>query len=258
MWNMARKLTHSRKIISWLRRRGFTVVELLMIVSIIAVLAIITVVVFSGMQRRSSESVVQSSVSNAQKVLQTYFAFNHYYPSNIADTEFTPPLSVPIAFYTDSPQTPVYPSLTSEQNAQLFLNSCNGFMPVTSGGTTYNTSCVYNGNNLHVAGTVASNVVIHGPTVQQSDIVLICGAACTTAQSSIVSTFLSQGGSFPITVPKNGASLPAPTLQTTGNASRYCLEGRSSSYSDIIYHMSPSSSTLESGPCPADAALHYP
>ena len=59
-------------------------------------------------------------------------------------------------------------------------------------------------------------------------------------------------------IPATITGVSTAALQTTGNASRYCLEGRSSSYSDIIYHMSPSSSTLESGPCPADAALHYP
>lgn len=176
----------------------------------------------------------------------------------MANTEFTPSLSVPMAFYTDSPQIPVYQSLTPDQNAQLFLNSCNGFMPITSGGITYNNSCVFSGNNLHAKGTGSSNIVMQGPVIQQSDFVLTCGSACNSAQSSIISAFVSQGGGFPITVPKNGATLPAPTMQTTGNASRYCLEGRSSVFVDIIYHMTPSSQDIESGPCPADAALHYP
>ncbi len=226
--------------------------------SVIAIISTIAIVVYLGVQHRSSDSVVQASVSDAQRILQTYYAFNQYYPSNIANTEFTPPLSVPMALYTDSPQVPVYRSLTSDQNAQLFLNSCNGFMPITDGVTVYNNSCSFDGNNLHAKGTGASNVVIQGPVIQQSDFVLICGSACTTAQASITSTFLSQGGTFPITVPKKGTTLPAPTLQTTGNASRFCLEGRSAAFTDIIYHMTPSSSGLESGPCPTDAALHYP
>ena len=153
---------------------------------------------------------------------------------------------------------PVYQNLTADQNAQLLLNSCNGFMPVVSGGTTYNTACVYNGNNMHIKGQVTSNVILNGPTINQADFVLTCGASCSAAQNSIISTFIAQGGSFPITVPSKGSTLPAPTIVNAGNASRYCLEARSPAYSDIIYHAAPSSSSPEQGACPADAALHYP
>lgn len=238
--------------------RGFTIVELVVVVSVLAITTAMVITAYAGIQHKSHDSVVKISLSSAQKVLQTYYVSTRYYPSNIADTEFTPPLTVPIAFYTDSPQTPVYQSLTSDQNAQLLLNSCNGFMPVTSEGTTYNNSCAFDGNNLHIKGTGSSNVVIQGPVIQQSDLVLTCGSACSLAQSSIISAFISQGGSFPITVPKKGATLPAPSMQATGNATRYCLEGRSSGFVDIIYHTVPSSSRVESGPCPTDATLHYP
>ncbi len=241
-----------------LRARGFTIVELLVAIAMIAVLAVIGLVTYTGIQRRSAQSVVQTSIGDAQKVLQAYYVFNRYYPSNIANTDYTAPLTVPLAFYTDSPQTPLYQNLSADQNAQLFLNSCNGFMPVVSGGTTYNTSCVYSGNNMHIKGTVSSNVILNGPTINEASFGLTCGSACETAQAGILSSFLAQGGTFPITVPKKGAALPAPTMQTTGNATRYCLEGRSSGYSDVIYHVAPNSASIMDGPCPADPGLHYP
>ncbi len=131
-------------------------------------------------------------------------------------------------------------------------------MPIVSGGVTYNTSCVYNGNNQHIKGQVGANIVIHGPSINQSDFVLTCGPPCTAAQNSIINTFLAQGGTFPVTVPKKGSQLPAPSsMQITGPASRYCLEGRAPQYTDIIFHATPDAGVVE-GPCPADASLHYP
>lgn len=240
-------------------RRGFTLVELLIVSTVIAVLASISLVAYMGMQRRSADSSVMRTIADAQKTLQTFQVFNRYYPSNIANTDYAPPTTVAVVLYTDAPQKPVYSNLTSAQNAQLFLNACNGFMPVVDGSTTYNNSCVYNGNNAHIKGTASSNVVIHGPVFDQSDFVLTCGSACTTAQNQIITAFLDQGGTFPITVPKSGSVLPAPTLVTYGSATTYCLEGRSPTYANIIYHTTPGSASMpELGPCPANPNLHYP
>lgn len=239
-------------------RKGFTIVELLIVISIIAILAAITTVLYEGGQHNASDVLVKTTVSDAYKKLQYYYIYNKNYPSNIANTDYSPPLTVAVALYTDASQTPVYQNLSPDQNAQLFLNSCNGFMPVTSGSTTYNTSCVFSGNNVHVKGTESSNVEVDGPTINQGDFALKCGSACTTAQNSIISTFIAQGGIFPVTVPKKGSNLPAPTMQNTGVASSFCVEGRSPTYVDIIYHAVPSSNTPESGPCPSNNSLHYP
>lgn len=239
-------------------RRGFTLVELLLIIAVIAILAAITIVAYNGVQRRSAAGVTSATVADALKSLQLYYTYNKAYPSNIADTEYVPPLTVGVAFYTDTTQQPVYKNLTPDQNAQLFINTCNGFMPVTSGGTTYNTSCVYSGNNAHIKGQVSSNVVIQGPTFGQADVTLSCGDACSAAQNNIIATFLAQGGTFPITVPKAGSALPKPTLVNTGLATRFCLEGRSGQFTDVVYHSTSEDQTIEAGPCPPDPALHYP
>lgn len=247
-----------RRVDSHKKRSGFTLIELIVVGVVIAVLTAITIVTYNGSQRRAMDVQVQQTVSDARKSLQVYYAFNSNYPPNIANTEYAPPLTVAVVLYTDAPQMPVYANLTADQNAQLFLNACNGFMPIVSGGTTYNTSCVFNGNNEHVKGEVGSNVVIKGPVINQSDFKLICGAACDQAQNSILTTFLAQGGTFPVNVPKQGSALPAPTsLQITGPASRYCIEGRAPQYTDIVYHATEQAA-VNKGPCPSDPALHYP
>lgn len=238
--------------------RGFTIVEILVVITIIAILASIVTVAYIGTQRRSSDAVVRQTLGDAQKHLQIYNILYKSYPANIANTEFAPPLSVAVSLYTNASQTPVYSNLDSAQNAQLFLNSCNGFMPIKDETTTYNTSCVFSGDNMHVKGQVSSNVVINGPVFNQADFTLSCGPLCTTARDSVISTFLAQGGSFPITVPKSGSSLPAPSLVSTGPATDFCLEGRSALFSDIIYHTTAGVESLQSGSCPSSASLHYP
>ena len=134
-----------------------------------------------------------------------YHVENRSYPANLADTDYLPPLTVATKLFTDAPQMPVYQNLTSEQNAQLFLNSCNGFMPIISGGQTFNTACIYNGNNVHIKGQVSSNIVIDGPSIAQADFALPCGSDCSAAQADIINTFLAKGGTFPIAVPKAGS-----------------------------------------------------
>ena len=144
----------------------------MLVIAVIVVLASMTIVTYNGIQRRSAASMTQRTVADALKTLQMYYAFNKEYPSNIADTEYVPPLTVAVALYTNSPQIPVYHDLDSDQNAHLFLNACNGFMPITDGATEYNNECIYNGNNEHIKGVLTSSEVFFGPEINQSEFVL--------------------------------------------------------------------------------------
>lgn len=239
--------------------RGFTIIEIIIIIVLVAILAVITVVAYQGYQRNASVSVTKATVADALKSLQIAYVRDRYYPSNVAGTDYAPPLSVGVVLYTNAPQSPTYTNLTPDQNAQLFLNGCNAQMPIVVNGSTYNTVCSYDGNNAHIKGQESSNIVLLGPEINQSDIVLNCGAACSAAQQQMVELFLLQGGYFPITVPKKGAELPPPTEYITDEqASKFCLEGRSVHFDDVIYHATSSKQEVEDGPCSPDAELHYP
>ena len=238
--------------------QAFTVVELVVVVVVLGILVTLVVVAYAGIQKRSADAVVQNTVSDALKNLQLYNSENRKYPSNLADTDYVPPLTVATQLYTDAPQLPTYQNLTSEQNAQLFLNSCNGYMPIISGGQTYNSPFTFSGKNVHIKGQASSNVIINGPTISQASFVLPCGVDCTTAQTNIINMFLSQGGGFPITVPKSSSALPSPTMVNTGLATQFCVEVRAGQYNDVVYHASSGVELIEQGACPANGALHYP
>ena len=82
-------------------RKGFTVVELLIVVVVIGILASITIVAFNGIQQRARDVARTSDIVAVQKALEIYRADNGTYPSvatdnsgrNLADLA---PLLVPI------------------------------------------------------------------------------------------------------------------------------------------------------------------
>lgn len=59
---------------------GFTIVELLIVIVVIAILAAISVVAYTGIQNRANDTVVQSDVSNTAKKIQVIYAGTGAYP----------------------------------------------------------------------------------------------------------------------------------------------------------------------------------
>ena len=67
---------------AWARKqKGFTIVELLIVIVVIAILAAITVVAYNGIQNRSKNTAVQSDIKQVQKLIEAYNALNGTYPS---------------------------------------------------------------------------------------------------------------------------------------------------------------------------------
>ena len=63
-----------------LGRQGFTIVELLMVIVIIAVLAVIVTVTFNGITGRAYDSAIKSDLARFAKGIQLYAAENEGYP----------------------------------------------------------------------------------------------------------------------------------------------------------------------------------
>ena len=71
-------------------RRGFTIVELLIVVVVIAILAAITIVAYNGIQNKAKISAAQSAVSQAVKKVQIYAVQNaDSYPATAQDAGLT-------------------------------------------------------------------------------------------------------------------------------------------------------------------------
>lgn len=67
------------------KQYGFTIVELLIVVVVIAILAAITIVAYNGIQNRANNSSVQSEVSSAGKKLDLFFVDNDRYPQTASE-----------------------------------------------------------------------------------------------------------------------------------------------------------------------------
>ena len=62
---------------------GFTIVELLVAIIVIGILAAITVVAYTGIQKRAAEGSLKSDLSNAAKQLEIDRAFLQQYPASL-------------------------------------------------------------------------------------------------------------------------------------------------------------------------------
>lgn len=62
-------------------QKGFTIVELLIVIVVIGILAAIVIVAFNGVQNRAKDTRTMSDIKNVQKVVENYNAIHGSYPS---------------------------------------------------------------------------------------------------------------------------------------------------------------------------------
>jgi len=65
--------------------RGFTIVELLIVIVVIGILAAIVIVAYNGVQNKANTTKAQTNAAAVQKVAEAYNADNSKYPGAIAD-----------------------------------------------------------------------------------------------------------------------------------------------------------------------------
>jgi general secretion pathway protein G len=75
---------------------GFTIVELLIVIVVIATLAAIIIVSYNGIQNRAHDTAVQNDIASMAKKLQLYYVDKGVYP----DTNFEPQVSTAFQGFT--------------------------------------------------------------------------------------------------------------------------------------------------------------
>lgn len=63
------------------RQRGFTIVELLIVIVVIAILAAITIVAYNGIQNRAADTAIKSDLRNIANKLAVFNVDNSRYPT---------------------------------------------------------------------------------------------------------------------------------------------------------------------------------
>lgn len=64
-----------------LNNKGFTIVELLIVIVVIGILALLVITTYSGIQAKARNSKRQTDVQSIQTQLEAFFSQNGYYPS---------------------------------------------------------------------------------------------------------------------------------------------------------------------------------
>jgi len=64
-----------------IKSKGFTIVELLIVIVVIAILAAITIVAYNGIQARAHTTAQKTTAENLAKKVEAYNSINNTYPS---------------------------------------------------------------------------------------------------------------------------------------------------------------------------------
>ena len=87
--------------------KGFTIVELLIVIVVIAILAAITIVAYNGIQNRAHTTAQKTAAENVAKKIESYNAIKSGYPAYAATATGSPtgPLTAALNGVTDSSLT---------------------------------------------------------------------------------------------------------------------------------------------------------
>ena len=94
-------------------KKGFTIVELLVVIVVIGILAAITVVSYSGVTSKARTAQAQSNANSVRQVADIYYTDNGYYPATL------------VAFASGSTTTKL-PSSVSVISELTTLDATNG------------------------------------------------------------------------------------------------------------------------------------
>lgn len=142
-------------------RRGFTIVELLIVIVVIAILAAITIVAYNGIQERARASSASSALNQATKKLSLYQVDNPgQYPADLASIGVTNSSDVTYQYSVNNSATPASYCVTATTGPTSYKASSTSTSPTSGGcaghgvgGVAAITNIVPNPRGLHATST---------------------------------------------------------------------------------------------------------
>jgi len=253
-------------------QKGFTVVELLIVVTVIAILAAITIVGYNGIRVAAMKSAAQSDLRNVETAMQLAYQDLGTYPSEIPSTvKPSPNVALNVRW---SGTVTSYGTLTDVQNGVLLSQICQNLIDegagkgVNNGGSTqtYIMGC---GNWNHGSMQVTAwDSRVWSTPISDTQLLNYANTFTTSdtwnsAQIGVVKNFYTQlvqrhiatGGTFPIksfwdswATTGNGGVMKQPLPATLETKTTFCVEATTSSPSTTVWHIDENGS-LKEGAC---------
>lgn len=135
-----------------MKQRGFTIVELLIVIVVIGILAAITIVAYNGIQGRARDSARLSDINAIRKALEVYKSFNGEYPDENASSweySYTDPQNFIAALKPYLGKTPVDPVNSGSRYYYYYRYPA---------GTSYGVTCPASRGEYYVLGINALEV----------------------------------------------------------------------------------------------------
>lgn len=101
------------------KKSGFTLVELLVVISIIALLSVVGAIVYSTVLKQGRDSKRQSDLNAIQSALEQYYSDHLYYPPYVNGTDMLCEQSTLNGYYID---TPIGCSLKDTTGNKTYIN----------------------------------------------------------------------------------------------------------------------------------------
>lgn len=129
---------------------GFTIVELLIVIVVIAILAAITIVAYNGIQERTRASSVSSALNQANKKLAIYQVdFPGQYPPDLATAGITDTGSVTYQYTVNNSVNPATYCVTATTGSTSYKSSSTATTPTSGGCAGHGQGGVAAITNLH-------------------------------------------------------------------------------------------------------------
>jgi len=251
---------------------GFTVVELIIIITVIAILATISIAGYNGATRLALSTAAKSDLQNVATAMTQYMRQHGQYPDTLP-SEVKATKRITLNLIT-SGELPRYSSLTAVQSGMVMAKACQDLVDAGYGkGTSqggqlrdYITGCGnWNDDSMQVTGW-DSKV---WPVPVQKQALLDYGTNFHTSNSwdidqdrvmknfytQMVSRYEQMGGTFPITsfwdywaTPTNGGVMAQPLNPNAPTQDCYCVEAEVEGQPELIWHVTELNK-IEPGAC---------
>jgi prepilin-type N-terminal cleavage/methylation domain-containing protein len=113
------------------QKQGFTIVELLIVIVVIAILAAITIVAYNGIQARAKQASIDSDLRNNMTKIKLFQAEKSRFPADATELESIG-LRINASLYTGAINWYVYCRSADGNNAAIIAETVNGFFAVTA------------------------------------------------------------------------------------------------------------------------------